>query len=272
MQYGFKDFGQKAETLSPSIRVIMNGITLDEYLSNNSFSFQTLTVDGRGKTMYRTESTDIKGMHGSALEGTSLGNRVIVVRALVKATTNEAYRRGMERLNLQGYSRVVHELSFTDDTQHTFYAICQRIEDEDERSNTQIVEMEFLCTDPYKYTALKEVTASSSQALSLDTDIAIVPEEIELTFSSAASAKNWTITNARDGNRIRYQQSSSANGTRIRVRQKEDYIGYVEEVNHISDLNVRYSDFDEFTIQNGDRITVSPTPTQIKIKYKGARL
>lgn len=272
MQYEFKDFGQTATPLSPSIRIILNGRVLDEYLSNASFSFQTLTVEGRGKTSYNVATTDIDGMHGSMLDNTTLNNRVITVRAKVSAVSNEAYREGMSRLNLLGYGRKIHDLQFTDDVDYTFYATCVRIEDEDERSNTQIVEMEFVCTDPYKYTDPKTVTSTNAQPIDIDTDIPVVADEIELTFSSASRARDWTLSNQRDGYRIRYQQEGTASGTVIRIRQRENYIGYINSTNNIGDLNVRYSKFDEFTVFNGDQLVVTPEPTQIKITYKGARL
>lgn len=272
MQYGFRDFGQPAVVLSPSIRLILNGSTLDTALTSSDFSFQTLSVSGRGKTQYSVDTTDIYGMHGSMLNNTTLGNRTIVVRAKVKATSNEAYRRGMERLLWRGYSRKIHDVQFTDDLNHTYFATVQRIEDEDETSNQQIVELEFICTDPYKYTDIKEVTTTNSTPLELDTSLPIVPEEIAITFSNASKAKDWTINNIRDGYRIRYQQSGSASGTTIKIRQRQNYIGYVDAVNHIGDLNIRYSKFDEFTVRNGDQIVVTPEPTEIKIKYRGARL
>lgn len=272
MQYSFKDFGQTATASSPSIRLILNGSTLDSALTSSDFSFQTLSVVGRGQSVYSVETTDVYGMHGSMLNNSTLGNRTIVVKARVRATSNEAYRRGMESLLWRGYARKIHELRFTDDMNHTYFASVQRIEDEDETSNHQNVELEFTCTDPYKYTDVKEVNTTSSRALNLDTSIPVVPEEIALTFSNASQARDWTVTNIRDGYRIRYQQSNTASGTTIKIRQREDYIGYIDSVNNIGDLNIRYSEFDEFTVHNGDQIVVTPNPTQIKIKYRGARL
>src|SRR5699024_12283708 len=105
--------------------------------------------------------------------------------------------------------------------------------------NQQIVELEFICTDPYKYTDIKEVTTTNSTPLELDTSLPIVPEEIAITFSNASQAKDWTINNIRDGYRIRYQQSGSASGTIIKINKRRNYIEYVDEMKYIGYLKLR---------------------------------
>lgn len=245
---------------------------MEASLSKDGFTFTTLTVVGRGKTSYAINAQPVFGRDGAMLNDQSLEPRVIVVRALVTAQDNESYRAGMSALLGWAHERTVHEVRFTDNMADTFYGTIQRIEDEDERSNRQIVEIEIVCHDPYKYTESKSITANNAQRINVDTDFRVVPDEIELTFDGSTQARDFTLNNTTTGRRIRYQQSGTASGNTIRIRQKEDYIGYVESVNHIHDLNIAYSHFDEFDVLSGDQIVATPEPLSIKITYKGASL
>lgn len=243
---------------------------MEDYLKIDGFEFTTLTVDGRGKTAYAVDATSIYGRDGAMLRMSTLEPRTIIVRAKVSARTNELYRKGMTNLNLLLYSRMVHAIKFTDEEPYTFYGVVVSVQDEDERSNTQTVEIEFACHDPFKYSDTKTVTTTNAEPLVLQTQLPVVPEEIAITFSTAADAQDFTLNNTTTEKRIRYQQDGTASGTTIRIRQKADYIGYNDSVNHIGGLNVDASHFDEFSVISGDQLVVTPEPTAISIKYKGA--
>ena len=272
MAYGFKSFGQKADNTPLSIRTIIDGTTLENRFNTDAFRFTTLTVSGRGSAEYRVESTDVYGRPGSLLRERSISNRHFVIRAKVKADTNENYRKGMSELNALFYMNDVQRLEFTDDLGYGYYGTCQRVQDEGEESNTQIIEIEFLVTDPFKYTNVKTHSTVNAKNIEVDSDFPVVAEEIAITFDTAAKARDFTLNNTSTGLRIRYQQSNTASGTTIKIRQKEDYIGYVDTTNHFKDVNIRFSHLDEFTVANGDQLIVTPAPVSIKIKYRGVRL
>lgn len=272
MAYTFKRFGQTAGNTPLSIQSKINGTTLERYLSGNEVEFLTLSVSGRGSTSYQVESDDIFGRHGGLFLGSSLSTRIITIRARVKASTNEAYRQVMSKLNLMMYRHQVHKLEFTDDEGYAFYGTCVRVEDEGEESNSQTVEIEFECHDPYKYTDVKTHTTTNAKDLEIDSDLPIIAEEISITFPTSSDALDFTINNTSTDRRIRYQQTGTASGDTIRIRQKQDYIGYIDSVNNLDDLNIRFSHFDEFTVANSDQLIVTPTPSSITIKYKGVKL
>lgn len=272
MAYTFKRFGQMADDTPLSIQSKINGTTLERYLSDDETKFLTLVVSGRGSTSYRIESDDIFGRHGGLFLGSSLSTRIITIRARVKADTNEAYRQVMSKLNLMMHRHQVHKLEFTDDEGYSFYGTCVRVEDEGEESNSQIVEIEFECHDPYKYTDIKSHTTTNAKDLVIDSDLPIIAEEISITFPKSSDALDFTINNTSTDRRIRYKQSGTASSNTIRIRQNKDYIGYIDSVNHIDDLNVRFSHFDEFTVANADQLVVTPAPTSITIKYRGVKL
>lgn len=272
MTYTFKDFGQRAEESPLSIRTIINGTELDSQLTADGFSFRTLRVNGRGKISNALDADSIYGRQGGLFRNSSLDPRSIVVTAMVRADSNAAYRRGMTNINLLLYSRDIHAIRFTDEPAYTFYGAVQRVEDGDESSNTQIVEIEFVCYDPFKYSTTKTHTTTNATRLDIDSQLRIVPEEITITFPNSTDARDFSLNNTTTGRRIRFQQDGTASGKTIKIRQKDDYIGYTESVNHIGGLNVTYSHFDEFDVISGDRLVVTPKPESIVIKYKGASL
>lgn len=272
MAYGFKDFGQKADNAPLSIRTIVDAVNLDTRFNTDEFRFTTLTVSGRGSVDYRVEATDVFGRAGSLLRGRSIGNRNIVIRAKVKAETNEHYRSGMSELNSLFAEKDVQRLDFSDDSGYGYYGTCQRVQDEGEESNSQIVEIDFLVTDPYKYTNTKTHATTNAKNLVIDSDFPVIAEEIAITFDTASKARDFTLNNTSTGFRIRYQQSNTASGTTIKIRQKEDYIGYIDTTNNFKDVNIRFSHLDEFTVANGDQLVVTPAPVSIQIKYRGVRL
>lgn len=271
MGYKFNDFGQAVKPTPLSIRPIIDGAEADLYFAQEGFTFTTISVSGRGNTSYRTEITETNGNDGGLLRSKDLASRTIVIRALVTAKSNEAYRKGLEWINKTMYHVNIHKLKFTDDMKHTFYGVCQRVEDEGEKFNKQIIEIEFLCNDPFKYTDEALVQISSGLSITLDTDFAIIPEQILLMFPTTAGATSFTLTNATTGKKIVFSQSTTATTSTVYIRQLDDFIGNYSGVNKLDGLNVFYSDFDDFKVNNGDILTVSPSGT-IQIKYKGARL
>lgn len=275
MKYEFTEFGQRGQTAPLSIRSVLDGEVLDEILTTEDYTFTTVSVDGRGKTSYRVESVNVPGRHGSHLGEVRLDSRTIIIHATVKGNTPEDYREMMRRLNSLMFSKKVHELEFTDDDGHTFYGTCVSVNDESELSLRQHVKIEFTCTDPFKYTELKEVTRQPSELLDIDTDIPVVPEEIDITFNSNADAKNWTLINTETGHTIVFNQIRNVNGNRIIIRPKQNYIGYhpqSEQTNHIDGLNVRYSTFDEFKINSADRLGIDKDVVNIVVRYRGTKL
>src|SRR5699024_2640054 len=99
MPYGVKSFGQKAETVSLSIRSIIDGVELQKKFAPTKLKFITTSVSGRGAVSYRTNSVDVFGRDGEFFRGQNIDSRRIVIKAFVSADTNESYREGMSKLN-----------------------------------------------------------------------------------------------------------------------------------------------------------------------------
>lgn len=273
--YNFVDFGQMQNKALLSIQAIVNGDSLDEILTSEHYSFTTVSVDGRGKTSYNVESFFVRGRHGEIYSNSQLEPRSIIIHARVRADRVDDYRDLMNKINALMFSKKVHTLSFTDEGDATFYGSCVRVTDEDERSLSQHVEIEFVCHDPFKYTEVKTETVDSASVLNLTTDIAVTPEMITLNFTSNADAKSWTLTNVTQDTSIVFNQIRNVDGSVIRIVPKKNYIGYLtpsQGGNHIDGLNVRYSNFDEFAVHDGDQLVISRPVTSIEVTYRGAKI
>src|SRR5699024_12870534 len=98
MSYGFKSFGQKAETVSLSIRSIIDGVELEKKFNTSKFKFMTTSVSGRGAVSYRTNSVDVFGRDGEFFRGQNIYSRRIVIKAFVYEDTNYSYCEGMSKL------------------------------------------------------------------------------------------------------------------------------------------------------------------------------
>ncbi|NBJ71348.1 MULTISPECIES: distal tail protein Dit [Clostridia] len=150
--YGFVDLttGSVAKSTSFSIQTVFNGTNLDQQLSDETGSFVTLTIEGRGNVKQRIESTEVPGMDG-ALEYTSTTYdvREIAVKYKLSDRTNEGFRSRVNRLNslLRGSKR---QLRFTDEDAF-YYATLSENTIPEEESNDLIGTLTFICSDPFKY-------------------------------------------------------------------------------------------------------------------------
>ncbi|MDQ0158801.1 distal tail protein Dit [Alkalibacillus salilacus] len=155
--YEFVDINERGTTsTSLSIKTTFNGINLDDVLTDDTGSFQTLTIAGRSTVNNRINTTEVPGMSGAIeSDGYTMDMREITVKYQIKDETNEGFRDRYNRLNdlLRGTK---NELAFSDENA-VFYATTQSNEVPEEDSNSLVATITFLCSDPYKYGPEKEV-------------------------------------------------------------------------------------------------------------------
>ncbi|MBU8567591.1 phage tail family protein [Virgibacillus pantothenticus] len=149
--YKFVDLNERGTYGSfLSNQTIFNDINLDQQLTDETGSFVTLTVEGRGNVKQRIKTTEVPGMDG-ALEytNTTYDVREIAVKYKLSDRTNEGFRSRVNRLNglLRGSKR---RLCFTDEDAF-YYATLSENTIPEEKKNELICELTFLCSNPYKY-------------------------------------------------------------------------------------------------------------------------
>lgn len=263
MGYSFVDFGKMAQSNALSIRTIFNGKELEKSINVPGFSFTTLRVRGRGTVNYETDTVRPPSSDFSFVMDRVVGEREIVVTALVKANTNEVYRRGMSKLNQLLLSKSQSAIRFTDDTNYTYYGLVDNVQDGEEESNTQRVEITFKCFDPFKYTSPKTLSYTSAQLLSLETDFPVRPllklksVEGQVTITNTTTRKSLIFRDLPLG----VLDVDLENGTVTKGLNK------VNALEHL----VLTSDWEDFTIHNGDQVVINP-PTDVEIVYRGVAL
>lgn len=163
--YGFVDTIEDAKSTSLSIQTVYNNYNLDEILTDDNGSFNTLTVSGRSNIKQRINQIEVPGMHGLLEDkDPTIDVREIVVKYKISDKTNEGFRNRLNRLNalLSGTKQV---LNFTDEDA-IFYATLSELDVPEEESNNLIGTITFLCTDPHKY--------GPEKTMSFPADIVIV--------------------------------------------------------------------------------------------------
>ncbi|WP_200411917.1 distal tail protein Dit [Virgibacillus salexigens] len=149
--YEFVDINERGTfSTSLSIQTIFNTFNLDEVLTDETGSFMTLTVRGRGNVKQKINYIDVPEMDGSLeSNNVTLDMREIEVKYKIKDITNQGFRERINRLNsmLEGSKKV---LEFTDENV-IYYATLQDNDIPEEESNELICTLIFSCSDPYKY-------------------------------------------------------------------------------------------------------------------------
>ena len=273
MQYEFKRFGEGADVLSPSIQLILNGENLNERFTSSDFSFKVLSVSGRGRINHNINSVKVSGRNGLVVKGRTLDPRDIVVTAVIRASSNESYRENVSDLLYYLHKETINTLKFTDEMDFTYYATFDSLEDEDELKNRQEIRLNFTCHDPFKYgnhTVSNDMDLSS---VTVDTQFPIIPEEIKITFSSPADAKDFTIENVTTGDTIQFSSREGSSTSEVSIRIPDREVRYLPNgLNAIRGVNIRNSNFHSFTVNNNDEIHITPTPSNVSMSYKGVYL
>ena len=273
MQYEFKRFGEGADVLSPSIQLILNGENLNEKFTSSDFSFKVLSVSGRGRINHNINSVKVSGRNGLVVKGRTLDPRDIVVTAVIRASSNESYRDNVSDLLYYLHKDTINTLKFTDDMDFTYYATFDSLEDEDELKNRQEIRLNFTCHDPFKYGNYKVSNNINLSSVTVDTQFPIIPEEIKITFSSSADAKDFEIENVTTGDTIQFSSREGSSTSQVSIRIPDREVRYLPNgLNAIRGVNIRNSNFHSFTVNNNDVINITPTPTNVSMSYKGVFL
>ncbi len=148
--YGFVDTIESAGNASLSINTIFNGITLDDALTDDTGSFRTLTVSGRGDLYNKIVLEEMNNQDGAIeRDGDYSDVAEIIVKFKLSDNTNEGFRdRIIELKRLLGGRK--HVLEFTDKDLF-YYASLSELVFPEEDSNDLVGEMLFLCSDPIAY-------------------------------------------------------------------------------------------------------------------------
>lgn len=270
--YDFVKINQIGSPSTSSVAFSINGAVLDDVLTTSTQTFRTLNVSGRGLAEYDHEIQDIPGRHGSAHLRSKIAQRQIVIECLVEADNNNAFRLLMRNLNQRLHSLDGLRLSFNDEPNLYYNAFFISGSNPKEDSNSLIMELTFDCYDPFKYRTSQNIAYISNGAVAnLDTDYGVIADEIGVL---SVNSNSFKIVNQTTGKQIVYSYNGgSSPGTYI-IHQKRGgiYVGGLDNNLIRWGLDILESDFPNFTINDGDRITLSPSSATLAVTYRGVTL
>ena len=256
MMYEFVDTNERAKRGIGAIQTIFNDINLDEYLID---SFKTLNVTGRGLIAPEIEYTDKVGGAGAWFDSIRLPAREIILQAKITATSNEESRRTYNQIN-RILNVGVRRLEFTDESESYFMAALAGISEETENSNDIVVEISFMCSDPYKY---GDVVKTSSVVPS-DVVYPTTPDKVTVTLASAVTSVK--VTNQMTGDNF-VINGNYASGDVITFEFMDDPVINQNGASILDELDIA-SDYETFNVLAGDVVSVVPSSATLEIELR----
>lgn len=256
--YKFVALDERAKDLPKTLKTEVNGINLDDKYQGK---VKTLNVSGRGLIAPVNDLQQKIGTDGAWLEESFYPPRPIQVELLIQSRD---LRTLYARLNydLSSHNKELLTLRFTDDYNYLWYGKLNFISDIKENSYDQVIEIEFICPDPFKY-EFKTRTAISG-LINPNLMYLTRPEHIEFIVNETTNLIK--ITNVSNGQNI-VVKDSFAKGDTVVLDLKQNTITKKPRTNLIKNLDI-FSDFEIFSFTGGHLIEVSPSSSEIEITYR----
>ncbi|WP_026859347.1 distal tail protein Dit [Jeotgalicoccus psychrophilus] len=258
--------GQKTGELiiSSPFSLLVDGRNIDSYYSNNDLRVETINVYGRQTNEYDIQTTTPAKYSGQMVLGKRMKAKNIQVVLFIEADEMGLIQAFMSDLNRR--LRSANAIAFKDEPDLAYYAEFEGA-DVPQEGLKQEVTLNFLWHDPMKYKIEKRIDYVNAQRLVIDSVEPVHPV-IELQFETGI--KTWSMRNTSTGMNINYEHELISD--RYQMDLEELYLTRsANEVDAMDGLKLD-SDFEEFTIKNGDQIVVTPTPQSITIRYRGVSL
>lgn len=271
MQYGFIDTvnSQASNKVISENKLIYNNVIIDDVLTDANGEVITLNVDGRGMAQYNIRAVDVNGLDGNMYQGINLQARELSVEILISAINTVEFRKKYERLNKLLRNKNEVAIRFSDESDRYYFGIYVSSSAPKEDSNEQIITLKIMCSDPLKYTKLNTLTYANSSTIDIDSDYPVKPI-IEVTFPS--NTDSFSIRNSTTGKTVSYKKYDAVSASIF----KFDFdLGTITRgTTNVDALNglVLTSNFEDFTIDDGNQVVITPTPQTVVIKYRGAFL
>lgn len=186
--YDFRDIGicngYDDDNIPPEAFII-NNIPLERQIDG----FETLNVVGRELLTKKIQSQDVDGIDGNIFTESNYPTRDITVKYLLKASSNEEFRRKFELLNFY-LKENQFIFGFNDDREYFYVGTLSSVDSFPEGSNTGVSTFTINCSDPFKYKRKQSIYGKSSTSITINEPILYptLPDEIDVTLSSSASS------------------------------------------------------------------------------------
>lgn len=150
MSYDFIDVNEVSQAALPAEALLLNG----EYIENLISGYRTLSVSGREALSVEIETYSTGVRDGDQIHSKRYPARTIIVKYMLKAASNGAFREAYNQLG-KILNVTDAQLIFNDEQDKYFIGTPAAICEVEAGRNTVVGEIEFLCTNPFKYSVVE---------------------------------------------------------------------------------------------------------------------
>ncbi len=227
-------------------RIFYNGISFDDAIPG----YLTLNVIGRGLKPNIIETIDLPGTDGSHFVSQKVGETKITVEYLLTADNSSEFNWRFSILNnyLKQTDGLV-KFSFADEGGFYREGVLSEVENPPYNQFRGVGKFTLLCPDPYKYLDIRDF---KSDRIPGNLDIPVVPDK--MIFSVNNPGENLRITNETTNKFIELNKKVSTGDV---ITFDKNNIKDKNNTNLMKYLNI-LSDFEDFTIKAGDKISLYP--------------
>ncbi|WP_271401508.1 distal tail protein Dit [Salinicoccus roseus] len=251
-----------------SVQTIIDGVNLDETYTTDKNEIRTLKVFGRDSTEYNVRNIDVPGRDGSLNQGKFLKSRPLKIRVKIKSDSHTNFLKLMEAINSHFDSRKAQAIQFSDENLIYYGAYIAKSETSGYKKS-EIIDFEFICHDPYKYTEEQSMLYSNATTINVNSRYPVKPY-LQVIFTEVTN--EFSIRNTSKDLSIFYEREDAFNTQVYHFEIDNNRIHRsTNETDGIAGL-VLMSDWEDFVIEDGDQLVVTPTPESITVIYRGVYL
>ncbi|KIX91474.1 hypothetical protein TP70_02380 [Staphylococcus microti] len=260
----YEKIGSKSGNLVTTSRhqLYINNANMDTTLG-----VETIAVRGRRSFAHELNNVDVPARDGVMHVSKNLKTRVLYVTLAIRRDHFDDFHAVYQKLNKRLV--VAKEVKFSDENL-IYYCRFESASEPDEGALYQEIELKFVCHDPFKYSELLSMGYTSGTVLTIKSDYPVKPV-ITLDYSTKGFTE-FNLTNATTNRLVAMRDVSTGVERYYKLDFKSHEVSKgASNENALQHLSMM-SDFEDFTIANGDQLVIDNKPISIVIKYQGVFL
>ena len=244
--------------LLPSEAMKFNGV----YLEDEIDGYRTLSVSGRELIAYDISDNSISGGDGSRFLGAYLPSRTITVQYILESGSPEELRDKFNSLN-RLLSKKQAVISFNDEPDYEFIGTLGGSGGVPEGRLNVIGTFDIVCSDPYKYKTVQTVSGTGTMTIGIPLSESVVVDSFKI--EPTAQTDVFEITNITKGLKLRLINASGSIQPITLFPRTQEIIRSGADRPHFLDWK---SDFENFEVETGDEIKITPSATTLRINIR----
>lgn len=248
--YDFRDLRRvRAPAMSsrPVDAVCIDNHWLDDEIS----SFHTLSVEGR-ESFKRVVNAQETSEDGSLYLSSRIPSKTLKVNFYWISDSIKEYNRDIKKLKSMVYQPQL-KIRFLDEQNYYYVGTVEELEFEISALNSK-GSLTINCSDPFKYSDVKNVESLSNDFIVDDSDLIYSVKPKKITIVPNTNGSNIEVNNITTNKKLMANVAFSASKEIVFDFDNLNFL--VDKVSHLMDIDLA-SNFDDFLIKNGDRITTN---------------